>query len=792
MPPTLGVYSSAKTSGKLAGSRTLDSIADYIRHDARLASDTTEYRRIIANGDKESGKDFKESRFPAITCAGIINGKRQGGWPDPHSGLYQFDLDKLDYPELSDTLQRATSLAYAALVFVSPSYGIKALLRGPAPTEPTTAAQHRAWIGVTRRAARDIGIEWQDADPAVKGAAGLCFLCHDPDAHYNPDATIAIPDYPPEPQRGASPAVTALEERVTDLSAIAAIPCPRKTGDGQAYNDWLGWVRRFASVGISASDIAEWCKGGGAGSCGDVGEIEAHLRNTAPDDADAARDAIRGHAYNLGWRNATPRAARGYRPGTHAQPKTGNIPPPVADFTYGNTSSLEYRAGRWFAEVHGAHYRHDRAGKTGWWGYVERLGLWQTLEKDNETLIDALQARKYQYADELRHHAQDELAAVFSTDRLWRNVRGNRSDFYSGMRDGLDAPEPGRRPGTPAGDFIYLNTPDCTVDLMRGDSHRHSPNFECRAVTAGRYDPANAPDYLKYLQSEFGKVFRPEMLLELLRIVGLTMTNRAQAYSGIVMVMGSSGSGKGGTVRTIGGSLGGYATQVPAEWFAQRHTANEIDAVTFDILERQVRFIGVDELGTDNGRAVSEKRLLTLTGDNYAKARKPYGKIIEDVVRGAVWTTCVIPPKFPANSGIKRRLIVLPTSGHFFTAADIDARHAERQDTLDAIVTLGAMRAREVYADGYEPPMGDESAKSTAVKAMDDISEWLDSLEPLEWHGKSMADALHQARADLGDDKLTSTLLGNRVRLHPHWGKHRPNPKAGMQLRYEGEDMPLI
>ena len=331
---TISVYPRADRSGGNGQRRTLGEVVKAITGDS-LAEVTEEYRGLMREHGKTADvvRDYKAQRFPAMTCAGAIDGPRARGWPARHTGLYQLDIDGVDPAELPGLLAGAAALPYAALVFTSPSRGVKVLVRGPAPEGNDTPAQHRAWKGITNRAAADMGIDWKDStDPNVKGAVGLLFLCHDPAAYFNPHAEVGDPLPPPEDDRptapgGATPmggAGDGFDDYSIDRSASGFLKCPRSTGDGTARAKWLADVRTRYSLGFDIAEIAEWCATGNARSCGDPAEIESAVKDWPPDPIDEARQALRGQARNAGWRNAAAdaqyRAARDAQGNPAAQP----------------------------------------------------------------------------------------------------------------------------------------------------------------------------------------------------------------------------------------------------------------------------------------------------------------------------------------------------------------------------------------------------------------------------------------------------------------------------------------
>ena len=325
---------------------------------APLAGHTRKTRAVFHKEGKSENYDIMKSKCPAAMYAGYSDdGRRREDSPIQHSGYLLTELDPPpDSGVTADQLREAVALhPSAALVYISSSgLGIHAVMHvNPLPQSHAEHAE--AWGAATAVVAAVVrewfpGIDgqWVNTDKSCKNRNRIAYLAHDPDARLRLETiplpwTPAVKESPPPPSGGGG-FRDGFREKAADLSAMAAIPCPRRTDDGGAYNEWLGWIRRFASIGISADEIAEWCKSGGARSCGKVQEIESHLRNTALDDEAQARNAIRGHAYNLGWRDAEAhqRQARndgGRRTYAGATRDQAGQPLPPPDLADGDTTA---------------------------------------------------------------------------------------------------------------------------------------------------------------------------------------------------------------------------------------------------------------------------------------------------------------------------------------------------------------------------------------------------------------------------------------------------------------------
>ena len=265
---TLGIYESGKRSGSLWQRRPLDIIvADYIRGDA-LSGVTEGYRNRLAADGKDAARPLKEGQFPAVTLAGVFPGARKGNdWPIRHTGLYQCDIDGLTPAQAAELQARAAELAFVALAFVSPSFGLKVIARGAPAADK--ADQRRQWEGANRAVCGGLGLDFDGkADPAVKGVNGLCFLCYDAGAHYNPDA-IPLPPVAPAParKRGRKPAAAAAppDDAAPDDGEIAKelayIQQSLPAAGQNTYPDFLAVCGALKELGRTESEVAAWAEG---------------------------------------------------------------------------------------------------------------------------------------------------------------------------------------------------------------------------------------------------------------------------------------------------------------------------------------------------------------------------------------------------------------------------------------------------------------------------------------------------------------------------------------------------
>ena len=417
-------------------------------------------------------------------------------------------------------------------------------------------------------------------------------------------------------------------------------------------------------------------------------------------------------------------------------------------------------AGWWSANHGEGRFRYDNTpGRLCWWWYDSRV--WHPLTTNDPRLLDTISKTRYALAHQLENDGRRDAADLLANDGMWKLAQASGSDLMVGLRDQLGgvAPQP---------ELFHCATPDAVIDLRDGSTQPHAPELGVRAITRGRYLPEDTTAHQAALNHRFGKVFTPDTLSAYIRLLGLSLTGLAQSLTGaIVMVVGESGSGKGDACNVATLALGDRGQGVSPDWLGQK-ARSDIDAIMASVLESQPSVIRVDELGGDTALGVS--RFLTLTGNSPTQARRPHGAMIHGVIRSQFWSTAVEPPTFPRNSGIERRLAVLPTLGPLAPPA-IDEMGGQAQGLLDAVVTLAVLKAPEVYGRGYTAPVGDAGAKRTTLDQMDPVSAWLETEDGL--HGMGVQAAYAKAQLDLGlsGRELSSTMFGRKVTGSKRWSK---------------------
>ena len=392
--------------------------------------------------------------------------------------------------------------------------------------------------------------------------------------------------------------------------------------------------------------------------------------------------------------------------------------------------------------------------KSGWWGY-NADGYWEHQLKVPLDLIDWVNWRRYAFADALASDGDTTAAEILAADdTAFAGSMSEKGGLMAALRTKLLAPEP-------AGPTHLLCTPGGTLNLRNGELMPHSPWHYNRAITRGVYLPeADSIAQRQVLDDHLGKVLTTPGLDAFIQLVSLGLTGRAQSHRGIVLVLGTSGSGKGGLVSLVCGCVGSYGYPLTASYLStDQH--RDIDSVMATMLANQVRFGAAHEVAKS---ALAQGKTLDVSGDGERSARQPHGLPLRGRLRFQLWLTSVDAPEFDTRGGIVRRLATLRTGKPLEEVIDTDDWPSE---IYDALLTLAGRAACEVYQRGYRAPEGE--GKDRAVADMDPVRTAVAEILDDSWEGRGLQELLELVKADLPD--TTATLLGRK--LPDRWATER-------------------
>ncbi len=204
----------------------LEKIIEWIRSGSgRFAKNISAVREATEAGDIDRASELKRN-LPAVMFSGQFS-RRSSKNITSHSGLICMDVDKIDAPAKKVDEMRFDPHIVAA--FVSPSgNGLKAIFAIPSDIE-----KHRDAFESAKRYLSTYGLE---ADESGKDVSRLCFLSHDPEIHYAPDA-VELPVHAEEQIIAQATPTAATGDRIGDRYASS----PNVRERSVAILQSLGW-----------------------------------------------------------------------------------------------------------------------------------------------------------------------------------------------------------------------------------------------------------------------------------------------------------------------------------------------------------------------------------------------------------------------------------------------------------------------------------------------------------------------------------------------------------------------
>ena len=256
MMPQVSIYRNTKdTKGVVV---SLDAVIKRIRDGAKGLDEKTRYANALAQTDREKYRDYKASELPGVTFGGVFM-QRKAEKLSIHSGRCVIDIDNCD---VGFVMAGLSQLPQTEIAFVSPSAeGVKAVCRvDPVPKD---AAEHKIAWAACRDVLEDL-LGAVEVDASGSDVSRLCFLAHDPQLIYNPDA-IGI-EWDPSEFSNEQQASDG-EGRVGGTQAMPAVDgseastvlefVPRDL----PYEDWRNVGMAIKAEGLPISVWQEWCGG---------------------------------------------------------------------------------------------------------------------------------------------------------------------------------------------------------------------------------------------------------------------------------------------------------------------------------------------------------------------------------------------------------------------------------------------------------------------------------------------------------------------------------------------------
>ena len=190
------------------------------------------YRLLKSQPGHEAEAQALKNSLPCIVPAGVCQGGHAVKNLKQHSGILCIDVD-IDQPGslTEEVFDRMKTLTYVRLVHRSISLGVKAMIR--VSLEDVERDYQRLYAAIGREVSGHIHHPY---DAKCKILTQPCFYSWDPDAYYNPDATVFEMKWD-DNETPTSPAT----DRPTDKPS----PAPASTAAGDSSAAAPGFVAQF-------------------------------------------------------------------------------------------------------------------------------------------------------------------------------------------------------------------------------------------------------------------------------------------------------------------------------------------------------------------------------------------------------------------------------------------------------------------------------------------------------------------------------------------------------------------
>ena len=406
-------------------------------------------------------------------------------------------------------------------------------------------------------------------------------------------------------------------------------------------------------------------------------------------------------------------------------------------------------------EICGAHlskqFRHDRNNDT--W-YEWRDGTHWVQIRKTVIITDALHNDRLRIAADLGDQGRDDLRNLLVDDRNWRRETGSsRGEWWAGLRRSLTRPKP-------SPPLYQMATPDGVVDIRNGKIQPHNPLVhDTVAVTNGSYRPHEIESLKGILWDRLQHNVAVDDFEQLTELLGVAVARRSVDYSSILWFVGASGSGKSATASLIQSAFGGMSMGASAELLT-RTPRGDIDAELAQLMKVDPVVLCISEV-----KSVGMSRLLYLSGGDRFGARRPHGSPQQGSLSGMIVATSVEAPSMDVDSGISRRIAVVPFPAKL--EESVNPNRFFSQDELNAVITLSIEAAVHVGHRGWVPPLGNVEAKRAFLAEADPVSAWLQEL-PDSWHGKQLLEVLDNYNREM-PEPTTMTKLGTRISTSARW-----------------------
>lgn len=615
---------------------TLEKVADRIRTSRKLKVQTAALREKLLKGGRKGEYQRAKPWMPAIIpAAHAPKGTRLEKLPpaEYHNSLYGFDIDELrqsiDLPSL-----RAELIATPGAVMVGMSCAGDALYVVIAgPVAATDDEYKRNWVaiaaGLPETAKANNG-------PQSKNFNRLRFLAYDPDVWLaeGPLTPVAGAQRPEAPAAHGSRPQIPPEDHAVDVEALWSFPPP------DDYDSWLGWLPTLKALSFTIAEAEDWSAQGAKYQPAEVASRWARLWD---DDPVKARDKLRGHAHNQGWRKpqAQPRPTHS---GHHDEDVgQSNSPTWAAIKELGGLS--QYSIARAFALQHQGSLAFDAT--PGVWRRWNERGEWAEEKDLLPSIAEFIRDAVYELTDadvpRLREwHKKSGIDAVGAlAARSMTVVAWDCKPEIVGLPGGLCLnTETGETERAKRDHYLTRFLPASINDTRAAEDMGWWSRFVWDALEHYE-DPDERRAVLNYLQEWSGAA----------------LTNECQDEA-LLYLLGGPGTGKTTFAQSLAMSSGGYSVTINGRRITKGHEQH----IQWLAGCKGKRLVYIDEVPA--GSAWESEDLGNLVSGQIVEANRMRQDSTNFLSEAHVIITGNPRPRASGSSGVWRRLRIIRFTHH--------------------------------------------------------------------------------------------------------------------------------
>ena len=621
---------------------TLDSALAIIKSDEYRA----EIEQLRGISDKSAYSQAKKL-LPCVAFNGSFTDRVTSANFQTSSGLFHFDLDNLDG---GIEMHRAAIAAIPSCVFVfiSPSgKGLKGALRMN-PESITGDSDFKSIFPAVDECLRNLGYE---IDASCKDVRRLCFVSHDPDAYVNWEAQI-FEWTKPETAAATTPRVSGNFDLSNESLCIQKVTNILTTANpGERH-----------SARLKAGKLAGGFIGGGLIAEDKIVDLLHQLSDSISDGGSTSNSELKTIADAVELGKQSPIQTTGQVGELLAVSDNGIF---VNRSVFAGFDVIDGTANtRELSELGNAKRLEDRYGDN--IRYIHDSGVWLhwkngswVLDLDGAMILSLSAGLYHQiYGEGSLHPAYAKDFAEWSQKSQKKVTISNAVDLFR-LSEGIRIPQ----------SFvdselfcIGIDHARQVIDLNTGNVRASSQeDYITKSVNVSHLgDSTEAVRWLQFLNQVFGD--DQELINWLQRWCGYLLTGATNEQF-FLFCYGHGSNGKsvlGEILRLI---LGDYARAMPSETLTS--SKRQKGGATPDLVDLVGARLAISS-ETEDGAALAETLVKSLTGNDAMSARQLYGKQFQFIPQFKILMVGNHRPVIKgADNGIWRRVRMLPFTRTF-------------------------------------------------------------------------------------------------------------------------------